>query len=160
MRRRMVLLLALVAVPALAGEPEGLAPAQLQALREGRGMGLSLPAELNGHPGPVHVLENAEALALTPPQAAAMAGLVERMKGEAVALGERIIAREAELDALFAAGRPDDARLASLVEDIALLTGRLRLVHLRTHADTAVLMTPEQVAKYNAIRRPGHAGHG
>ena len=35
---------------------------------EGRGLGLAKPAELNGYPGPMHVLELADALALTPAQ--------------------------------------------------------------------------------------------
>jgi hypothetical protein len=35
---------------------------QIADLRAGRGMGLALPAELNGYPGPLHVLELADGL--------------------------------------------------------------------------------------------------
>lgn len=38
-------------------EIKALSPAQIEDLRTGRGMGLALPAELNGYPGPLHVLE-------------------------------------------------------------------------------------------------------
>ena len=47
---------------------KALSEQQVSDLRAGRGMGLALPAELNGYPGPSHVLENAEALALTADQ--------------------------------------------------------------------------------------------
>lgn len=35
---------------------KALSDQQIDDLREGRGMGLALPAELNGYPGPRHVL--------------------------------------------------------------------------------------------------------
>ena len=47
---------------------KSLSDQQLSDLRAGRGMGMALPAELNGYPGPVHVLELADALGLTPEQ--------------------------------------------------------------------------------------------
>ena len=37
-------------------EVKALSDQQLADLRAGRGMSLALPAELNGYPGPVHVL--------------------------------------------------------------------------------------------------------
>lgn len=142
----------LLALPVVASEPSGLTADQLAALRDGRGMGLSLPAEMNNHPGPLHVLEYADALALTPEQRRATAALVAGMKAEAAALGETIIAREAELDALFAAGSPDDGELANRVAEVARLNGALRLVHLRTHVAARALLTPEQVAAYYRLR--------
>lgn len=42
---------------------------EIAELKAGRGMGLALAAELNGYPGPVHVLEHAEALRLSAEQA-------------------------------------------------------------------------------------------
>jgi hypothetical protein len=43
---------------------------QIADLRAGRGMGLALPAELNGYPSPVHVLELGDQLKLTKDQRA------------------------------------------------------------------------------------------
>lgn len=42
---------------------KALSDKQIADLQAGRGMGLALSAELNGYPGPVHVLELAERLA-------------------------------------------------------------------------------------------------
>src|SRR3712207_1080028 len=44
---------------------KALSDQQVADLRAGRGMGLALPAELNGYPGPVHVLEHADAMGLS-----------------------------------------------------------------------------------------------
>src|SRR3712207_6539051 len=81
---------------------KALSDEQIADLRSGRGMGLALPAELNGYPGPVHVLEHARSLGLSAEQRARVHALYEAMKAEAVPLGEQLIAQEAELDGLFA----------------------------------------------------------
>src|SRR5215469_1083860 len=73
---------------------KALSDQQLADLRAGRGMGLALPAELNGYPGPVHVLELAHQLGLDAEQKARMSELFAEMKAEAVPLGERLISQE------------------------------------------------------------------
>ena len=52
-------------------------------------MGLALAAELNGYPGPLHVIELADSLRLTPEQRARMEALHTSMTSEAGVLGER-----------------------------------------------------------------------
>src|SRR5256885_6759518 len=47
---------------------KALSEQQLVDLRAGRGMGLALAAELNGYPGPLHVLELGEQLMLSAEQ--------------------------------------------------------------------------------------------
>src|SRR3954447_20268589 len=81
---------------------KALSERQIADLRAGRGMTLALAAELNGYPGPLHVIELADALVLTADQRARMQALYEAMKAEAVPLGERLITQEAELDREFA----------------------------------------------------------
>lgn len=44
-----------------AGTLRGLSSEEIKELREGRGMGLARAAELNGYPGPRHVLDAADA---------------------------------------------------------------------------------------------------
>jgi hypothetical protein len=113
-------LLALLAAPAVAQQDEhghsghppyagleqceikALSEQQMANLRAGRGFGLALAAELNGYPGPLHVLELADRLRLTPEQKYRVQRLFESMKGEAIAAGENLIASERELDQLFA----------------------------------------------------------
>src|SRR5687767_9937468 len=75
---------------------------EIADLRAGRGMGLALAAELNGYPGPVHVLEHAGSLARSGEQRARVQALYEAMRAEAIPLGERLIGEETHLDRLFA----------------------------------------------------------
>jgi hypothetical protein len=49
---------------------KALSEQEIADLRAGRGMGLALAAELNGYPGPAHVLEKADALGLSSAQRA------------------------------------------------------------------------------------------
>ena len=81
---------------------KALSDQQIADLKAGRGMGLALAAELNGYPGPMHVLELATPLGLSDDQRAKVAALFDAMKQEAVALGERLIAAETALDRQFA----------------------------------------------------------
>jgi Spy/CpxP family protein refolding chaperone len=121
-------------------------------LLAGRGMAMALAAELNGYPGPMHVLEHAEALALTGAQRSVAEGLRSRMLDEAGALGARIVALEEELDRLFAGGAADTGRLAALTASLGGLNGRLREVHLTTHIAMRDVLTPEQRAAYDRLR--------
>src|SRR5258705_4499780 len=65
---------------------KALSDQQVADLKAGRGMGLALAAELNGYPGPAHVLELSDKLALTVEQRARVRQLFESMKQEAVPL--------------------------------------------------------------------------
>jgi hypothetical protein len=47
---------------------KALSEQQIADLKAGRGMGLVLPAELNGYPGPAHVLELSDQLGLSAEQ--------------------------------------------------------------------------------------------
>jgi len=47
---------------------KALSEQQVADLKAGRGMGLALPAELNGYPGPIHVLELSDQLGLSADQ--------------------------------------------------------------------------------------------
>jgi hypothetical protein len=51
---------------------KSLSDQQIADLNAGRGMGLALAAELNGYPGPVHAIELAGELHLSPEQVAAV----------------------------------------------------------------------------------------
>src|SRR5690242_5790104 len=62
----------------------------------------ALSAQLNGYPGPSHVLELADKLELSADQRAKVQRLFDAMKAEAIPLGSRLIEQEADLDAQFA----------------------------------------------------------
>ena len=143
---------------------KALSDEDLGDLRAGRGMGLALPAELNGLPGPRHVLDLAGRLGLSAGQRDAMQRMFDEMREAAVALGQRVIDREAALDRLFAAPTHDEAAMRSLVAEIAGLRGELRFTHLRYHLLARDALTPEQIALYRQARgydgaMPAPAGH-
>jgi Spy/CpxP family protein refolding chaperone len=122
---------------------------------EGRGMGLARPAELHHYPGPRHVLDLADELQLSEAQVAATQKAYEQMRAEAVPRGEQLVAAERRLDEAFAAGDLDEAGLAALVEDAARAQGALRAAHLKAHLALHGLLTPEQIARYDALRGYG-----
>jgi LTXXQ motif family protein len=136
---------------------KALSEQQISDLKAGRGMGLAIAAELNGYPGPIHVLEFADALALTPAQGAEIRQLVAGMKAEAIPLGERLIAQEAELDRAFASKTITLESLGVLTAGIGTTQAALRAAHLKYHLSTAAVLTPTQAQRYAELR--GYAGH-
>lgn len=131
---------------------KALSEAEAAALLGGHGMTLALAAELNGYPGPMHVLEHADALALTPAQRRMAEALRDRMLEEARAIGARIVALEEELDALFAGGTAQAGRLAALTAALGGLNGRLREVHLAAHIAMRDALDTAQRAAYARLR--------
>src|SRR5262245_49661752 len=130
---------------------------EIDGYRAGRGMGLARPAELNHYPGPRHVLDMAEQLSLTNAQVKAAQAIYERMHSAAVPLGAAFVDAEAGLDAAFASSSIDTVALASLVKEASRLEGELRFVHLKAHVELRAVLTPEQVARYDALR--GYRAH-
>src|SRR5437588_1991114 len=80
---------------------KALSEQQVADLSAGRGMGLALAAELNGYPGPVHLLELADQIGLSDQQRAGIRQLFESMTAEALPLGKRLLEQEASLDNQF-----------------------------------------------------------
>jgi Spy/CpxP family protein refolding chaperone len=135
------------------GRPiKALSEQQVADLRAGRGMGLALAAELNGYPGPMHVLELADALDLSGQQRAKMQELFAAMKAEAIPLGEKLIAEEAELDRAFADKTITPASLAASTDAIGTTHAALRQAHLKYHLFTIEVLTPAQVQRYAELR--------
>ena len=135
---------------------KALSAEQIADLRAGRGMGLALPAELNGWPGPLHVLELADRLGLDATQRAAVTQQFAQMQREAIAAGEAVIAAEAALDAVFAGGSASIAAIDAASAEAARAQGALRAVHLRYHLATSAVLTAAQRARYAELR--GYAG--
>ena len=137
----------------LEGRPiKALSEQQIADLRAGRGMGLALAAELNGYPGPMHVLEMADALDLSGQQRAKMQELFTAMKAEAIPLGERLITQEAELDKAFAGKTITAATLAVSTEAIGATNAALRQTHLKYHLSTVETLTSAQIERYSELR--------
>jgi Spy/CpxP family protein refolding chaperone len=138
---------------------KALSEQQIDDLKAGRGMGLSLPAELNGYPGPAHVLELADALRLSDDQRARAKELFEAMKAETMPIGERILSEETALDHLFAEKHATRAELDAVVSRIASAQGDLRAAHLRYHLAMSELLSPVQITRYVELRGYDSGGH-
>jgi len=136
---------------------KALSDSQIGDLQAGRGMSLALAAELNGYPGPLHVLELADKLGLSAEQRGKVQQLFDSMKVEAVSFGAKLIEQEAELDRQFSGRTIAAESLKSLTAAIAVTQGQLRETHLKYHLSTAALLTPQQIEQYAQLR--GYAGH-
>jgi hypothetical protein len=118
-------------------------------------MGLALAAELNGYPGPRHVLELADSLGLTPERRQAIQGIFDRMRAQAVRLGDALVGLEASLDSTFAERRVTAMDLQRRLARLAALRGELRYVHLAAHLEVTALLAPEEVKAYQRLRGYG-----
>ena len=124
----------------------------IKELRRGGGWGLALAAELNGMPGPAHLLELKDQIPLTADQVAKTQALFEDMREGAIAAGERLIATETALEAAFATGKVDAPSLRRLLADTESARTELRFIHLSQHFKTVQFLRPEQIQRYNILR--------
>ena len=173
MKRFAALALALIAMPAVADtshhgqhspyaglearEIKALSPEQIDDLKAGRGMGLALAAELNGYPGPRHVLDLAHELVLTADQHQRTSALFDAMRQETSVLGARLIEAERALDRLFAEKRATPQAVSAASAAAGTIEGELRAAHLRYHLAMMDVLTPHQIHAYNRLR--GYAHH-
>lgn len=134
---------------------KALSDGDIAALLNGEGMGMAKAAELNGYPGPAHVLTLAAELSLTTPQRRQVQAIFDRMSAAARPLGAEIVERERRLDRLFAARDITADRLSAETAAIGDLSARLRSVHLAAHLETRALLNPEQIAAYQKLRGYG-----
>lgn len=153
-------------------EIKAISAERIDALRSGKGAGYALSAELNGYPGPRHVLDLADELELSPDQRQATKRLFMSMRAEVIPLGEALIEAEHLLETLFRKGRAEEKTIAALTAEIGAREGRLRAAHLKYHVEMTALMDVVQRDTYNRLRgygeapeaghagSSGHAGHG
>ena len=115
-------------------------------------MGFARAAELNGYPGPLHVLELAEDLDLSAAQREDVEQIRAAMQADAQTLGAQIVEMEQHLDALFAEDRAVPGEVDRMANYVGEAKGELRAVHLRAHITTRSALSPDQVALYNRLR--------
>ncbi len=124
----------------------------INELRRGGGWGLALAAELNGMPGPAHLLELKDQIPLTADQVTKTQVLLDEMRKAAIPTGERLISAEKALEAAFAAGRVDETSLRRLLGEAESARAELRFIHLSQHYKTIQFLKPEQIKRYNILR--------
>jgi Spy/CpxP family protein refolding chaperone len=131
---------------------KALSPREATDYIEGKGMGLAKAAELNGYPGPMHVLELQTRMELTAEQREATAKLMAAHKFEVKQLGVELVEAERALDTAFANKTIDISNLNSAAEKIGQLQTRIRIAHLETHLKQTALLQPSQIAHYQRLR--------
>ena len=137
-------------------EVKSLSAERIEGLRRGASLGYALAAEANGLPGPLEVLELADQLGLDPDQRQQTQRLYERMRKEAIAAGEALIAAEAHLDRIFALGQATPDRIEAQTAVAAGQEARLRAIHLKAHLDVRDILSPGQIESFTRLR--GFAG--
>ena len=159
-------LILLLAAPLMTGSPyagqemrelKTLSEEDLAEIRSGTGWGLAKVAELNGVPGPAHLLELKDAIPLSPDQVAAIEAIYTEMKAEAIAAGAKFIAAETALEQAFRDGGPDQDTLRVLLNQVANARRDLEYVHLSRHLSAPALLAPAQIARYNELRGYGRS---
>lgn len=131
---------------------KSLSASDIDALRRGAGWGLALPAELNGMPGPAHVLELKDQLEMSAQQVEQVQSLFNAMQAAAIPVGEQLIAAEQRIEALFASGAVDQESLRTLLKQAERARTELRFIHLSQHGKTKDLLSNAQVLRYNQLR--------
>ena len=131
---------------------KSLSDSDIEELLRGGGWGLALPAELNGMPGPAHLLELKEEIPLSQDQVEKVQVLFEQMREAAIPAGERLIAAEAALEAAFSNGEVDQSSLRDLLARSESARTELRFIHLSQHYKTIQFLTPVQIERYKVLR--------
>ena len=133
-------------------EIKSLSETDIEQLKSGKGWGLAKAAELNGVPGPVHLIEMKDKIGLSKVQLGQIEKLYFDMKNKAIPLGIQLIDLEKELNIAFAGNDIDEKSLDEQLEKIAKVTKELRFVHLAAHLKTRSVLSAEQVGVYNNLR--------
>jgi len=131
---------------------KSLSESDIEELQNGSGWGLAKAAELNGVPGPLHLLELEKEIGLSKSQKEQIQLLFNNMKTEAIATGQKLIEQEQLLEERFRNDIPDSQELQKLLNDIGATRSKLRFVHLDTHLKTPEILSTEQIAQYNKLR--------
>lgn len=131
---------------------KSLSDEDIDDLLNGRGWGLALPAELNGLPGPKHLLEMQAELELTEDQVTQITAIFEAMQAEAIPKGKELVEAERALDRAFADQTMTPESLRTLIDASETARADLRFIHLSRHLETSPILSPEQINKYNVLR--------
>ena len=131
---------------------KSLSAEDIAELRRGGGWGLAKAAELNGVPGPIHLLKMKDEIGLNDTQHSAISAIYRRMKNQAIIHGERLIDLERRLESGFRDRTITDALLRASLSAIAETKKELRYVHLAAHIETLKVLSEKQIRNYNTLR--------
>jgi hypothetical protein len=131
---------------------KSLSAKDIEDLTLGNGMGLAKAAELNGYPGPKHVLEMQKELFIEKEQLLSIKQIFEEMKSQAKSQGQILISLEKELNDYFSNTTITNDTLETTLKKIAEAKSNLRYIHLFAHIKTTEVLSKSQIKKYNQLR--------
>ncbi|AFL52194.1 MULTISPECIES: hypothetical protein [Sinorhizobium] len=131
---------------------KSLSAKDIAELETGGGWGLAKPAELNGMPGPSHVLKMKAELHLTGEQEDRTRSIFQRMRGEAVAEGKRLVAGEQALEFAFRERSINHGGLRERLRRIEASRANLRYIHLAAHLEMLKVLSASQIDRYSELR--------
>ncbi|OED42092.1 hypothetical protein AB833_07995 [Chromatiales bacterium (ex Bugula neritina AB1)] len=121
-------------------------------LTAGAGWGLAKAAELNGVPGPMHLLEMKDEIGLTDVQIESIDRVFNEMRSDAKLLGKKLILQETALDDKFKNDVPTPEELRIQLAEIGETRSSLRYVHLSAHLKMPKILSASQIDSYNQLR--------
>ncbi|GAB5408023.1 MAG: hypothetical protein BalsKO_03880 [Balneolaceae bacterium] len=133
-------------------EIKSLSQSDIDQLKEGKGWGLAKAAELNGVPGPSHILDMGKEIDLSDNQQIKIQEIFVDMQKKAIETGIQLISKEKELNHAFASKEVSQLILRILTSELGELRGNLTFIHLEAHLKAAEVLTKEQISLYNELR--------
>ncbi len=133
-------------------EIKSLSESDIEELENGKGWGFAKAAELNGVPGPIHLLEMKKEIRLSSEQIQKIEDIYQKMKKQAIPLGLELIELERRLNNHFANRTITDNLLHKLLGEIVQVRKKLRYAHLSAHLKTPDILTFKQITLYNELR--------
>jgi Spy/CpxP family protein refolding chaperone len=133
-------------------EIKSLSESDIEELEKGKGWGFAKAAELNGVPGPIHLLEMKKEIRLNSEQIQKIEDIYQEMKKQAIPLGLELVELERRLNNHFANRTITDNLLHKLLGEIVQVRKKLRYAHLSAHLKTPDILTFEQITLYNELR--------
>jgi hypothetical protein len=124
----------------------------IQAISSGQGWGLAKPAELNGVPGPAHVLELKSKLNLTEQQIKSIESVWQEMNSSAITAGQEYLLAEEKIEQYFRIKNNDIETLNDLLAQSAKSHSKLREIHLTAHIKMLPLLNKNQIKHYSMLR--------
>jgi hypothetical protein len=129
-----------------------LTPEDIAQIERGEGAGFALAAELNGVPGPRHVLDLAHELDLSHDQVLQVQAVYDQMQAIVAPAGRRYLDALRVLEEDFRAGTLTERDLFGRVAAIKQVEAELVAGHLMAHLQTAEILTTDQIAAYTRLR--------
>lgn len=109
-------------------------------------------AELNGIPGPAHLLELKKEINLSELQIEKIETIWSEMNRSAKRYGQNYLSIEEKIENFFRHQQQDTAVLQGLLSESSFYLAKLRETQLNAHLKVRPLLSEQQVMQYNHLR--------